>query len=719
MRDLYSETFKNRPKSISRRDFIKVSMGGIVLLSLPSWGSGEEESREWWFVHISDTHSGGKERHETLKKVLEDVKSTFPQAKFMLNTGDVTEHGWEEELDDHVKGMEGFPIPHFEIMGNHDSRWSRSGRYAFRQRFKGTRWAIEHPNLSVFALDCSILVEQHGHLDPSELSWLEEQLKRLRGKAAMVAFHHPPCDPKRFLDTDGDLFQLLAEYNVAAILGGHIHQRKEYQVNGTWVITSGATMSPKSGYCVFRVRPGEVTLFDRRPLEDQTQEVMTIPLDRTERDQLSLSEVRLRPRKRKGQVWIRLPEKFNPEKIALQINGHAQEVKWSQQGRYKNLVIPTQEMTPGYYEVELITPNGKAREQKRAWGSFAVSSGKNLGLRWQIDLPAGIQSQPAFCGERLIVASNEGRVRALSKKSGRKIWEYDSGPDAILSSPVIQSCRVYFGTMDEHVVCLSAESGKMIWKRKLEGSVIATGTFAGKKERLILGTGKGKLYALSPMTGKTEWVYQTGNLIKATPAYDGQRLFFGAWDGCFYALDAETGEEAWKLKMQTPHFSPATCNPKVIDGKVIIVTHDYRTHCLNSGTGERIWSFPDRDVQYNYASEVVSRCKPSYSSAIFYQGVAYLGSLTGHVVGFDLETGKQSFELEVDDPVFDSFPIRVKDSFYFGTTGGTLYSLNLKTQKVDWKYSLGPHFIFSSPASDGQYLTIGSLAGRLACFEIA
>jgi 3',5'-cyclic AMP phosphodiesterase CpdA len=58
-------------------------------------------------------------------------------------------------------------------------------------------------------------MEQYGHLDPSELAWLEEQLKRVQGKASMVAFHHPPCTTGRYLDTDGDLFQLIARYNVS------------------------------------------------------------------------------------------------------------------------------------------------------------------------------------------------------------------------------------------------------------------------------------------------------------------------------------------------------------------------------------------------------------------------------------------------------------------------------------------------------------------------
>ncbi len=375
-------------------------------------------------------------------------------------------------------------------------------------------------------------------------------------------------------------------------------------------------------------------------------------------------------------------------------------------------------LAPGHYEVEWISPAAEAREQRRAWGRFYLPPEEPVNLRWQKGLKAGIQCAPAFFKDQLIVGSNDGRVQALDAKSGKSRWEYDSGPDAILSSPVIHGGQVYFGTMDGHVVSLFAATGKLAWTGKVEGSVFATGRIVGDPARFVVGTGKGKLVSLSAATGAAQWEYQAGNHIKATPACDGERLFFGAWDGCFYALDAKTGGEAWKLKMNSPHFSPATCNPQVQDDKVIVVTHDYGTHCLDAKTGQHLWAFPAMDVDFKWNGDIVARCKPSYSSAVFYGGAAYLGSLTGHVVGFDLATGKQVLEAPVDDPIFDSFPVLQGDRMYFGTVGGTLYAFDLKAKAPAWKYSLGPHFIFAPPATDGKYLAIGDLAGQLACIEI-
>jgi outer membrane protein assembly factor BamB/predicted phosphodiesterase len=706
---------------VSRRDFIKVSVGGSLLLSLPGWAFANSPGGkdEWWFIHLSDSHNGSPGHDDNLRQIIEDGRKAFPQARFSLNTGDITEHGWQEELDNYATVMPEFPHPHFEVMGNHDSRWSRAGRYAFRKTFGGTRWDIEHEFLSVFAIDCSVLLEQHGHMDPSEHRWLEEQLERIDGKPCMIAFHHPPCDRKRFLDTDGALFELAARHNVMAVLGGHVHTMKNYRVNGAWVITSGATMTPRSGYNVFRVRPDGVTLFNRRPLEDKTIEVGTIPTDPRARGRISERDIRLKPRIRGGKLVVMPQSDFNMDKLVLQVNGHPKEFRKEGSERRPRLTLAAADLAPGHYEVELVSPDIEAREQRRSWGHLEVEPEKDFGLLWERAMPAGIQTRPASYKETWIVGFNDGQVKALSKEDGKEVWTYDSGPDAVLSSPAVRGDWVYFGTMDHHIHCLEAGSGQLVWSRPVEGSVIASGRFAGKDNKnFIVGTGQGKLYSVDAGTSRVNWVYQAGNLIKATPAYDGKRLYFGAWDGHFYAVDAGSGKEVWKVRMQTPHYSPATCNPEIHEGKLVVVTHDYRTRCLDPETGESLWMWPKEGVEASWDSPILADTKPSYSSAVFHEGVAYFGSLTGHVVGFDMESGERVFVTEVDDDVFDSFPIKVGDVMYFGTIGGTLYGMNLKTKNVDLKYSLGSHFIFSPPESDGKLVAIGSLGGELACLRV-
>lgn len=236
---------------------------------------------------------------------------------------------------------------------------------------------------------------------------------------------------------------------------------------------------------------------------------------------------------------------------------------------------------------------------------------------------------------------------------------------------------------------------------------------------IYFGTGNGLLYAVNLRDGDVRWTFEAGNHIKATPAYDGDRLYVGAWDGHFYSVDARSGDLIWKKRINTPHFSPTTSNPKLLNGRVYFVSHDYRTHCFDAETGDVIWQYLAGDIEFQWNSPIVAECKPSYSSAVFHGETVHFCSLTGHVVGFHQDTGELVFQKQVSGPVFDSFPVLVRDIMYFGTTRGALNALNLRTGEMTWEYSTGYHYIFSGPATDGQLLAIGNMGGWLSVFPVS
>ncbi|MBS1272403.1 MAG: 3',5'-cyclic adenosine monophosphate phosphodiesterase CpdA [Candidatus Marinimicrobia bacterium] len=98
------------PSGISRRKFIKTALGGGagLLLLGPAACTPEFRSRDadWWFVQITDTHNGAEAAQKDLQFVLQDIAETFPQTEFVLTTGDNSEHGWAEELDENREIME-------------------------------------------------------------------------------------------------------------------------------------------------------------------------------------------------------------------------------------------------------------------------------------------------------------------------------------------------------------------------------------------------------------------------------------------------------------------------------------------------------------------------------------------------------------------------------------------------------------------------------------
>lgn len=709
---------------ISRRHFVKGTIGagialgwfgvfpGKVLAGLAT--PGQADPKSWWFVHGSDSHSNSGPEIDPMEVFLSDVQKAFPQAEFLVDTGDITEHGWEEELDRSRAAIDKYEKPVYAIMGNHDARWSRSARYAFRNRLGNTHWIINHEQLAVILIDGSVLLEQYGHIDPSELSWLEDQLNKLNGKASIIGFHHPPCHEEQFLDSDAALFALLSRFNVLAILAGHIHTRKDYVVNGIRIITSGGVVSPEAVYCAWEITAESANLYERDPAKGEIRMVLKLPLDPKKRGVEIRSLPELESRKWFGKWHVSTVGKPWTGGVEVMLNGQLLDETTILSSKANRLKLDLSNHPAGHFEVATVAPGLAAPDMQWRWEELYQKPDGDVKLRWEIDLPAGIQCKQTIYKELVIVGTNDGVLHARSLKTGEPAWQYESGPDSILSSPIIHHDRLYFGTIGERVVCLDPNKGNEVWSVAVDGSVIASARMAG--ESLIVGTGKGWLLALNPEKREILWRFQVGGLIKATPAFDGTNLYFGAWDGKFYAVNAATGNLVWEKEMTTPHLSPATCNPGIQDGRIVVVTHDYATHCLDAKSGAELWKFPKGYDKFDWQSPLVARCKPSYSSPVFYRGVAYLTSITGHVVGFDILSGEQTLELAVGEEVFDSFPVLIGNQLYFGTLHGKFVGVDLDMGAISRRYSLGPSFIFSSPGNGDDAITIGNMGGRLACF---
>lgn len=697
--------------TISRRQFIKTTLGGGagLLLLGPAACSPESRSKagDWWFVQLTDTHNGTEAAQNNLQVVLQDIAEAFPQTEFVLTTGDVSEHGWAEELDKNHEIMQASEFTYYNLIGNHDARWSRTGQQAFIERFGGPHFAIEHAYLNVLALDSSVLLEQYGYLDPAELFWTENYLKQWQPKPTILAFHHPPSLPNRFLGSERNLYELIAQYNIPAVLAGHIHTQRTYKVNNCQIITGGSTHPPARGYNVYKISKDTITLYFRDPVEKITREQMRIS-NSGSKDVKNIDFPELKPID--GQIRIPVSEIPGKDYEAF-VNGTLLETLIEGNAVTGDIA----ELGDGDYEILVCSPKETADVQQRRWGRFSKDT-DSRSIRWQKQFESGIQCKPAYFEDLIIAGTNGGDLYGLSKDTGDVRWYKSQNEGAILSAPVIGRGKLYFGTPSGNFYCAEPSTGEILWKKSLDGSVIATARVT--EEAVFIGTGDGVMYALNPESGEVFWEYRAQNMIKATPEFDGEHIYFGAWDGYFYCVNASNGALVWKKYINTPHFSPATCNPKIHGGLLYFVSHDYRTHCLKPKTGEIVWQFPGPDVEYQWNSPIVETCKPSYSSAIFHGNDVFFGSLTGHAIAFDRLTGERTAEIPISGPVFDSFPIKVNNRMYFGTTRGALCAVNLDSKQVGWEYSTGYDFIFSGAGTDGQSLAIGNLGGKLTVLDL-
>jgi outer membrane protein assembly factor BamB len=187
-------------------------------------------------------------------------------------------------------------------------------------------------------------------------------------------------------------------------------------------------------------------------------------------------------------------------------------------------------------------------------------------------------------------------------------WNYQAG-GPIISSPTIANGIAYFGSIDNNIYAVNANSGAKIWTFNINFPIKSTVAVIDGK--LYTGADDG-FVCLDAATGTQLWKVSAGNIklneIGITLAYTGSdlprsspmvlngKVYVGALDGNLYCLDANSGTVLWKY--QTGGSILAT--PTILNNAVYIASCTPRPngtfYKLDANSGNMIWSFT---IPYN------------------------------------------------------------------------------------------------------------------------
>ena len=144
-----------------------------------------------------------------------------------------------------------------------------------------------------------------------------------------------------------------------------------------------------------------------------------------------------------------------------------------------------------------------------------------------------LPSSPAIDGPRVLVASQDGTVTALSRRSGRRLWQVRTA-GKVESSPVVVDGTAYFGSHD------------------------------------------GRLFAVRSDTGRIRWAYQTGGRINASPSVFGGACASRPTPARSSASTAAPGRERWTTYLKRDAFryesfyaSPSTRRRAALLGRAL------------------------------------------------------------------------------------------------------------------------------------------------------
>ena len=213
------------------------------------------------------------------------------------------------------------------------------------------------------------------------------------------------------------------------------------------------------------------------------------------------------------------------------------------------------------------------------------------------------QSVPVVVGDYMYVTVSSGGVYALDPRSGEQIWRYSRPVPADFRScclpanrgVAVLGRRVYFGTMDAHLIALDSTTGKVQWDQKVEeytagysitsaplpiNDLIITGVAGGEFPT------RGFIAAYDAATGALRWRFKT----IPEPGEPGHETWGGeswktggapTWGAGTY--DPELGLLYWGVGAAAPDFAASLRPGDNLYSNSLIA--------LNAATGKLIWYF--------------------------------------------------------------------------------------------------------------------------------
>jgi outer membrane protein assembly factor BamB len=207
---------------------------------------------------------------------------------------------------------------------------------------------------------------------------------------------------------------------------------------------------------------------------------------------------------------------------------------------------------------------------------------------------ANIVSSPALESGRVYVAFTDGTIRALDASNGQPIWSVNH-PGGAFSSPAVANGRLYIAIHNRGLLSLDANTGSQLWLAPMPGPQWSSP--AVENGRVFVGSRDDhKLYAFDAVTGNTLWTATTNDWVQTSPAVANGVVYIGNNAGNVYAFSVQSGALIWQTAF-APGFGGLS-SPTVANGVVYIASgiddsgtrFDGKLYALNAATGQVLFS---------------------------------------------------------------------------------------------------------------------------------
>ncbi len=358
-----------------------------------------------------------------------------------------------------------------------------------------------------------------------------------------------------------------------------------------------------------------------------------------------------------------------------------------------------------------------------AFNPAALSGGAKI--VWQAAVKQGF-SAVAVKGPRLYTMGNDRKndtVWCLAAGSGKVIWKYSyacgtnehPGPRA---TPTVDGNVVYTLSLAGHLHALTADSGKLVWKRNLVaefGARLASWALGSSVvvdgDTLFVNACTSGI-ALNKKTGATVWASTGAASGYATPVLftlGGKKYgaFFGA--DALYGVDVATGRVAWRDGWYTSYDVNAA-DPLVFGNKIFISS--------GYGKGCALYEFTGSTLSKKWSNRNLAA---HFSSPVFMDGFIYgISGNSGGGARYVVLKADSGAVVRSERAQFGNFIVVNRRYFFTAFERGELAVIELtpSSYRVVSSAKLRPNIYWTAPVLSGGRAYIRNERGDLFCIDM-
>ncbi len=495
----------------------------IIVLLLTGFGS---KAQKLTFAHVTDTHIGSQIGASNLAETVADINSQ-KDIDFVMVTGDITEFGSDNELQQARSILDQLSKPWYALPGNHDSKWSESGNNSFVTIFGAEEFVFEKGGFLFVGTASGPNMRMAPGLVPREqIVFLDSILShRSNPLQPLIFVNHYPLDES--ISNWYDIVDRLKTTHVKATLLGHGHRNHLYNFEGIPGVMGRSNLSTNQQGVGYNL----VTLEnDTMYYRERLSEGKTLP------------------------VWCRIPVGTS-------------SMNKSDAGKTE---IGTPKATPKRpdYSINQKYPGTKSR--------------------WKIQEDSDIGTGLSRSKNRVIYANTAGEIVALELLTGKVIWRFRTA-GKIYSTPAIGGNSVVCASTDHNIYCLDVKTGKKIWMHPTIKPIVASPAI--EDGMVYIGASDSSFRCIRLSDGNLMWRFdEVKNFVECKPLVLKNSVCFGSWGNTFYSLDKKTGNLQWvREKYSNRMLSPAAVWPVAANGKIFLVAPDRHMTALDEASGAEIW----------------------------------------------------------------------------------------------------------------------------------